>query len=506
MKRTLPTIASLFVCAALLPGALFAGGAKEAAAPAAVAAPAPAPAAEAPAPKKAKYVFLFIGDGMAMTQINAAEVYANALSSKDAGIKKLGFSKFPVAGLTTTYDAGSIITDSASAGTAIATGRKTLSGVINMDPGKKVAYKTIAEYAKEAGMKVGVVSSVSIDHATPAVFYAKTPSRGNMYDIAVQLGKSGFDYFGGGGLAQPRGKGKDQPDAVELAKAQGYAYVNSKADFQALKPGAGKVWAVNATLQDSSALPYDIDRAEDDLSLADFTRKGIELLSDGKDGFFMMVEGGKIDWACHANDAAASIRDTLAFDAAVAEAVAFAAKHPDETLVVVTGDHETGGMSIGFAGTQYSTFFDKVAGQRMSFVAFDEKVLKPYKAATAKDKAKIEDLLPAIKDAFGLEPSMLNPVQMDQIRRAFARSMGNEVERAVKEEEYLLYGGYEPLTVKLTHTMNQLAGIGWTSYSHTGVPVATFASGARADLFGGYYDNTEIFAKLADAMALKVEL
>ncbi|MFA6507708.1 MAG: alkaline phosphatase, partial [Treponemataceae bacterium] len=453
---------------------------------------------------KAKYVFLFIGDGMSMSQISAAEVYANALASKDVAIKKLAFSQFPVAGLTTTYDAGSIITDSASAGTAIATGHKTLSGVINMDPSKKTAFKTIAEYAKEAGMKVGIVTSVSIEHATPAVFYAKTPSRGNMYDIAVQLTKSNFDYFGGGGFTQPTGKNKDQPNVIDMAKAAGYRYVNSKADFDALKSGVGKVLAVNATLQDSNAMPYDIDRKNDDLSLADYTKKGMELLSDDPDGFFMMVEGGKIDWACHANDAAAAIRDTLAFDAAIAEAVKFAEKHPEDTLIVVTGDHETGGMSIGFAGTQYSTFFDKVGTQKMSYVAFDAKVLKPYKASTPKENAKLEDLAPAIKDAFGFDITALSQIQKEQIDRAFKRSLGNELERSIKEEEYLLYGGYEPLTVKITQLLNQTAGIGWTSYAHTGVPVATFAKGAHAADFGGYYDNTDLFQKLAAAMSLKV--
>lgn len=460
--------------------------------------------AAAPTSARAKYVFLFIGDGMAMGQISAAEVYANALSSKDVTIKKLGFSQFPVAGLTTTYDAGSIITDSASAGTAIATGHKTLSGVINMDPSKTVSYKTIAEYARDAGMKVGVVTSVSIEHATPAVFYAKTPSRGNMYDIAVQLTKSNFDYFGGGGFTQPTGKNKDQPNVIDLAKEAGYKFVNSKADFIALKKGAGKVLAVNATLQDSSSMPYDMDRSVDDLSLADYTRKGIELLSDDPDGFFMMVEGGKIDWACHANDAAGAIRDTLAFDAAVAEATAFAQKFPKDTLIVVTGDHETGGMSIGFAGTQYSTFFDKVGIQKMSYVAFDQKVLKPYKTSTAKENAKLEDLAPAIKESFGLDIAGLSQIQKEQIERAFKRSMGNELERSIKEEEYLLYGGYEPLTVKITQLMNQTAGIGWTSYAHTGVPVATFAKGVRSADFGGYYDNTEIFKKLAAAMSIKV--
>ncbi len=452
----------------------------------------------------AKYVFLFIGDGMATPQINAAESFANARKSDDVAIEHLRFAQFPVVGLTTTYDAGSLITDSASAGTAIASGHKTLSGVINMDVSKSTAYKMIAEYAKEMGKKVGIVSSVSIDHATPACFYSKVPSRGNMYDIAVQLTESGFDYFGGGGFAQPTGKNKDQEDVISLARKAGYTYVNSPEEFRALKGGTQKVLAVNSYLQNSSAMPYDIDRKEGDLSLADYTAKGIELLSDDPDGFFMMVEAGKIDWAGHANDAAASIGDTLAFDEAITKAVDFAEKHPEETLIVVTGDHETGGMTIGFAGTKYSTFFDEIAEQKMSFTAFNQEILAPYKeemSANIED-AQLADLLPVIEDAFGLDYDALSEVQRNELEIAFDRSMGNEMITPRIEDVYLLYGGYEPLTVKITQIVNQIAGIGWTSYSHTGVPVATFAKGVGQELFLGYYDNTDIFDKMALAMGI----
>jgi alkaline phosphatase len=449
-------------------------------------------------------VFLFIGDGMAMSQISSAEVFSTARSSKDINVTKLGFTQFPVAGLTTTYDAGTFITDSASAGTAIATGNKTLSGVINMDAGKIQQYKTIAEYAHDAGMKVGIVSSVTLNHATPASFYAKVPSRSNYYDIAVQLASSGFEYFGGGLIDQRTGKNKDQKDAVEIAKANGYTYVDTKNSFNSLTKGSGKVIAVNQVIQDSGSMPYEIDRQPDDLSLADYTRKGIELL-DNPAGFFMMVEGGKVDWACHANDAGAAIYDVLSMDAAIREAVDFAKQHPGETLIVVTGDHETGGLTIGFAGTQYDTFFDKVGLQTRSYIAFDSDVLKPYKDNTPAARAKLADLIPAIQQSFGIDYAALSGVQKEQIEFAFQRSMGNEQIRSFTEDQYLLYGGYEPLTVKLTQIMNQTAGIGWTSYAHTGVPVSTFAYGVHQEIFGGYYDNTDIFRKLASAMDLKVQ-
>jgi alkaline phosphatase len=452
---------------------------------------------------QAKYVFLFIGDGMAMPQVSSAEVFSTARSSKDITVTRLGFCRFPVTGMATTYDAGTFITDSASAGTALATGNKTLSGVINMDVGKTKQFKPITEYVREAGMKVGIVSTVTLNHATPASFYAKVPSRSDYYDIAVQLAQSDFEYYGGGSLLQRAGKNNDQRDAVEIAKANGFTYVDTKDGFNALKPGGGKVIAISPRLQDDGAMQYEIDRKPDELSLADFTKKGIELLDNPK-GFFMMVEGGKVDWACHANDAGAAIHDVLALDAAIRIALDFAAKHPKETLIVVTGDHETGGLTIGFAGTQYDTFFDKVALQTKSYVAFDDEVLKPYKARTPAAQAKLADLLPAIKESFGVDFNALSAFQKEQVEFAFQRSMGNEQGRSFAEDKYLLYGGYEPLTVKLTQMMNQTAGIGWTSYAHTGVPVPTFANGVHQEIFGGYYDNTDMFRKLASVMNLKV--
>jgi len=452
---------------------------------------------------KAKYVFLFIGDGMSMAQINAAEVYSTARQSSDIEVTRLRFTQLPVAGLTTTHDAGTFITDSASAGTAIASGKKTLSGVINMDPGRTENYKNLAQYVSESGRKVGLVTTVTLNHATPASFYGSVPSRGDLYDLGVQLANSNIDYIAGGALAQRRGRNGDQRDAIEIAVSNGFSYVDTKAGFNSLRPGAGKVIKVNEVLQDSQAMPYEIDRRSTDLSLADLTRKGIELL-DNPNGFFMMVEAGKIDWAGHANDAGANINDVLALDAAIAVALDFANRHPNETLIVVTGDHETGGMTIGFAGTQYDTFFDKIALQKRSYVAFDEEILKPYKARIDTANAKLDDLLPAIKESFGIDFNSLSAVQRQEVEFAFQRSMGNQQVRSFAEDQYLLYGGYEPLTIKLTQIMNQTAGIGWTSFAHTGVPVPTFASGIHQEIFGGYYDNTDIFFKLASAMNIKV--
>lgn len=477
--------------------------------------------------KNAKYVFLFIGDGLSMTQTNAAEIYLGATAKKSANpdLVKLQYTQFPAQGMTTTYAADSFIPDSASAGTAIATGNKTNDGVINMDPTKKIKYKAISEMAKEKGFKVGVVSSVSLDHATPAVFYAHNPSRNNYYEIGMELAKSNFDYFGGGGFKQPKGKDGNQPDIIEAAKNNGFKVVTTKEEILKLNSNAGKVIAINPELDKDKALTYDINR-KDSLSLADFTRKGIEVL-DNPNGFFMMVEGGKIDWAGHANDAAAVIHDVIALDEAIAEALKFAEKHPQETLIVVTGDHETGGMTIGFAGTKYETAFEKISNQKMSYDEFDKKI-EEYRKNHTPENTKLEDWYGIIKENFGLEivdaavlkdleqkakdgdkeaakklGVTLTEKEVNDLKAAFAMSMKEAKERGTDEQTYLLYGGYEPFSITLTHILNQKAGIGWTTYSHTGVPVPTYAKGVGENLFQGYYDDTDIFKKLVEIMGLK---
>lgn len=483
--------------------------------------------------KQAKYIFVFIGDGMGVAQRNAAELYLAATAGKDARPEesRLLMNSFPAQGMNTTYDLTSVIPDSASTATAIATGHKTKSGVIGMDADGKVSYENISELAKADGWKVGIISSVSIDHATPAAFYAHVPTRKNMYDINMQLANSDFDYFAGGQMYKPTADGK--PSALDTAADNGFFIATGRAEFEKLKPGDGKVFAINDMVDSDAAMYYTIDQPEGYITLAEYVSKGIELL-DNPTGFLMMVEGGKIDWACHANDAAASIYDTLAFDEAVAEAYKFYEKHPDETLIIVTGDHETGGMTIGYAGTQYASFVDKIQNQKMSYIEFGKK-LEEYKASHTPDTAKLDDVLPLIEEAFGLyvippekrgeleqaiadgkaegasddakkaakaaEAELytslaLTDLELSVVDIAFQQSMLGMEERASDQYTYLLYGGYDPLSIKLTTILNNKAGIGWTSYSHTGVPVQTSAVGVGADLFNGYYDQTDIYTKM----------
>ena len=274
--------------------------------------------------KKPKYIFLFIGDGMGTAQIQSARFYKGTVDNNGAVTEAdLSFTSFPRVGSVTTYDSTSFCPDSASTATSIATGHKTESGVINMCPWTRdVPYETIAEKLHaQKGYKVGVVSTVNIDHATPAAFYAHQKTRKNYYEIGLELAKSGFEYFAGGEFQKVNGSG-NVPNNHEVAAQAGYNVVTTQADAAALTAGAGKTLIIAQNLADGKAMNYAMDAAGGEWQLTDYVKKGIELL-DNRKGFFLMTESGKIDWACHANDAAASIHDVLEMSNAVQAAVEF---------------------------------------------------------------------------------------------------------------------------------------------------------------------------------------
>ena len=468
--------------------------------------------------KAPKYVFLFIGDGMSYPQIQSTSDYLGALQDEDYwmaqpslddnqgaildGPEYLNFMNFEAAGSAVTYDSNSFAPDSASTATSIATGYKTYSGSINVDETGSVEYETIAEKLHaQKDYAVGVISSVNLNHATPAAFYAHQASRNDYYEIGLELIESGFEYFAGGGLLEPTGAEGDQEDLYALAEQAGYNVVKTQAEAEAVT--GGPVIVIDENLADGDAMAYEIDRTEDMWALADYVEKGIEVLSQDEDGFFMMCEGGKIDWACHANDAASTIHDTQALADAVQVAIDFAAEHPEETLILVTGDHETGGLTIGFAGTDYDTYLDLLEAQKISFAKYDS----DYVAAYKENKTSFEDVLQDVETLFGLKVEgeegdklVLTEYELELLRAAYEKSINGTAASAYEQEEYVLYGTYEPLSVTITHIINNKSGISFTSYSHTGLPVAVLAEGVNADVFNGYYDNTEIYNKLADML------
>ena len=364
--------------------------------------------------KTPKYVFMFIGDGMSYPQIQSTSDYLGALNDEDYfmaqpslddnqgatldGPEYLNFMNFETAGSAVTYDSNSFAPDSASTATSLSTGNKTYSGTINVDETGTKTYETITEKVHEQlGMKVGIISSVNLNHATPAAYYAHQASRSSYYEIGVELAESDFEYFAGGGLLKPTGSDSENPqkDLYELAEENGYKVVKTQAEAEQVSAADEKVIIIDENLADSSAMAYEIDRTDDMWSLADYVSKGIEVL-DNDNGFFIMCEGGKIDWACHANDAASTIQDTVALSDAVQVAIDFAKEHPDETLIIVTGDHETGGLTIGFAGTDYDTYLTLLESQKISFAKYDS----DYVAAYKENNTSFDDVLKDVSDLF----------------------------------------------------------------------------------------------------------
>lgn len=278
-------------------------------------------------------VILMIGDGMGFPQVTLAR-----LSLAEGATLAMDSMKY--GGSAKTHSANATVTDSAAGGTALATGYKTNNGMIATTPDGK-AVQTILEAAQTRKKSTGLLTTVTITHATPASFGAHVDARADEAGIAPQYLERRIDVLMGGGRyyfmpkSQEGSKRADERDLLAEAKQLGYAVTNTPEEMRAVK--SGKLLGLFQLSSLSAVAP--------DPPLAEMTAKAIELLSQNKNGFFLMVEGGQIDWRAHDNDAAGTIKHMMDFDAAVAKALEFARRKGD-TLVIVTADHETGGLTI----------------------------------------------------------------------------------------------------------------------------------------------------------------
>ncbi len=443
-----------------------------------------------------KYIFLMIGDGMSTPQRSMGEEF-----SRKAGLGDIAMNHLPFRASTRTYSANSVVTDSAASATAIACGVKTKNGMLGVDPATN-RLESVAAVAKKAGRKVGIMTTVTIVHATPAAFYAHRSHRGMSYRIALDLVASGYDYFAGGGVYN-KYDDKDSPgyrgNVFDLARKAGYTVsVGDVAAWKALKPGS-KSWTVFT----DNALPYSIDKDVRTPTLAEILKKGIEVL-DGPEGFFIMCEGGKIDYAGHANDAATNIRDLIAFDEAVKVALAFQDAHPDDTLVITTGDHETGGLSVGLAGVGGAFRVELLANQTMSGEMFDEKVKKIVQDRNC--EIAFEEIKPELEKAFGFvfpgpnadpaNPMLLSPGEVESLRKAFEKDVGLMAKKIKDPAAYDAARKYI-FTQTAKNVIAAHAGVAWSTGSHTALPTLTTAKGPGAkELLSGMTDNIEIGQRL----------
>ena len=433
---------------------------------------------------EAKYVFYFIGDGMGPNQVLNAEMYQAAIQGINGRVP-LCMSQFPYSGQAATFSASDGITDSAAAGTCLASGKKTNNGMIGQTPDGAPVY-SVASQLKEEGWGIGIMSTVPVDHATPASHYAHAEKRSNYYLIGTHLAESNFDFFGGGGFQRPINKDDaSAPNLYDLCKKNGYTLVGSYAEAQK-NIKKRKLLLVPQTDLDNpdrgaQALPYAIDQKDDDLTLAQIVDIAIQHLSK-HDRFFMMAEGGKIDYAGHGNDGATNIHEVIDFDRAIQLAYRFYEQHPDETLIVVTADHETGGLALG---NNKPLRLERLAYQKCS-----SDTLSARLSALCQQYAEQltwEQVKTFLAENMGLFGELsVSAEEEAELQAAFSNMMRQQ------ESLKTLYADINALAAKAKELVNQKAGLGWTTHSHTATAVPVFAVGVGAEQFTGWHDNSEI--------------
>jgi alkaline phosphatase len=433
-----------------------------------------------------KYIFLFIGDGMASPQRQTAEAY-----SLKRGSGRLAMNHLPGRVDLETKSANAAVTDSAASSTAIACGELTRNGMLGVSPdGGRL--ESVAEFAKKRGMKVGIITTVAIAHATPAGFYSHSNSRSRSYVIGLDLIASGFDYFAGAGVFGKQNDGKApeyRGDLFELAVKAGYRMAFNRADWEKLAPG-GKTWSVFG----SGSIGFDIDADGSRPNLAELVSKCIELI-DNPNGFFIMCEGGMIDYAGHANDAATNVRDVLALDNAVKVALKFLDSRPDETLVITTGDHETGGMSLRLDDSGKKSDIGLLSKQKMSVGKFSDIVKR--KIRKSKGAVTFDEMRPLMAQTFSLTD--LTAEEEKVLSEAFRQDIESYRTNVEDTTHYMAKRRYV-FAGAVVKVFNARAGVSWTTGSHTALPVLTTAKGAGAEILDGMTANKDIGKRLKELL------
>ena len=441
---------------------------------------------------KVKYVFYFIGDGMGVNEVIGTNLYNQA-----NGQENVNFTSFPVVNFITTVSANSLVTDSSAAGTALATGVKINNSVVGVDPDGNPT-PNLTEWAHAAGFGTGVATSVGVNHATPASFVAHTTSRNGYEEISLQMIDSPVDFMAGSTFLTNRGSGHDAAYFEHKADSAGIAIFKGSGAIANIDLAAPRVLCLSDKAEDS--LPYAIDRKEDDTRLADFTDAGIRYLESryGKKGFFFMIEGGKIDYAGHGNDAATCFQEVNDMAQSVDLALTFLARYPKETLIVITADHETGGLMLGSG--RYEMHPERLAKQhacvdeltnlfRAQFFPTD----KPFKTPS----------WDAVKGFFNEQLGLWGEVEVNQrtegeLKEIYDRTFGKGGDRNLTEEN--LYSSNFRIVADVVRALDRAAGYQWSFGSHSGSPVGLYVTGACAEEFNTVKDNTEIaplIAKLA---------
>ena len=420
-----------------------------------------------------RYVFLLIGDGLGDVQAEAAES-ALACSPGD----QLLFQTFPVRGWQRTRSASDRVTDSPAAATAMACGVRTDNPKVGLAP-DGTPLCSIAWRAHRRGRKVGILSDIGIDHATPAAFYARVGHRKQYAAIAAQMAACPFAFMGGSAMIGLQPETPSDLDPQALAVANGFTLVTNRAGLAQIQTGQRIFAHQSPSPRDRRALPWAIHATSNDLTLAEFASAAIRHLQDAP--FFIMIEGGQIDYACHANDLGTMVREVERFNDMLRVCLDFARQHTDQTLIVVTGDHETGGLKPVWRSKGDPR---RVLRQR-----------HPGEWIVARLQPLVERQGPFSEAADELDAALgelaFTPKQRRQLEVLWRRTLNG---RGQPSERALAF------TIEAGRRYVANAGYRFTTQVHTRRDVPVYAFGIGADRISGTYDNTGIFDRLLNVM------
>lgn len=431
-----------------------------------------------------RYIFYFIGDGMGLGHVMTTESYYRDVMKSDSPLLML---QFPVTSVATTYSASSPVTDSAAAGTALSTGHKTKNGMLGRGP-DTTAVQSIAVDLNKMGYGIGVVTTVCPDDATPGAFYAHVPNRSMYYEIGRDAAASGVSFLAGSNLRGLRDKDGKPTDLEEIISEAGISVVRGT---DALKSVTSERVILLNTDSINGDVGYTVDSIAGVLTLPAMTEACLEhLQKNSPESFFMMVEEGSIDHCAHGNDAAGVVMETISFQDAIRIAYDFYLKHPAETLIVITADHDTGGMVLGSNSQPYNAHLNYLAYEKVSkdrFAEFCKSMLRSRRIFTW------EDMREYLEENMGFWKHV--PVSEEQTK-ALEEAFDRCFLKLQSGGQTTMYNTYNDFVVMVYRVMDDACGIGWTANSHAGNFVPVYAVGAGSEIFNGLNDNTEIPMKI----------
>lgn len=444
-----------------------------------------------------KYVFFFIGDGMGVAQRTIAEYYTTSV----LGEGELEFNHLDEVGMYSTSSSDSLVPDSAATATAMSTGVDTDNAQINTDPDTEEDDMVhLGEGLHKKGIPIGIVTTTRVTHATPAAFSSHAVHRDQEDKIAVEQ----FDFkpellVGGGSsyfipVSEQGSNRKDNRNVLSEFEEEGYSVYTDMNTFTA-KVGKDKKRVLGVL--NSSHIPYVVDREENAQGLDEMTKASIDhMYNNYKTGFFMMIEGGRIDHAAHNNDTRTMIEETREFEKSIQHALSFYKKHRNETLILVGADHETGGLGIG-RGDDYFVNLDTLQQYKGS----GEVLLRGY----YKRHMDHKKVLSYLEKEYGLknltkeEEAKLEVIMTRLDRIAPDPKKGYE---GILPEEYAYL---DPLEAVVYDIVNERAGIGYSTHAHTGSFVEATAIGKGSEEFSDMFTNEDIGQKLAQLLRVKVQ-